>query len=89
MRHLHPANKSQMIPPADIRSAEAELSAQDTSGLRKVCMCCKRELPGSNPTAIRTSHGLCNPLCEPALEMGYGAYLPREQGGLRAMPSGL
>jgi hypothetical protein len=43
----------------------------DTSGLRRVCMCCKRELPGSNPTALRTSHGVCAPLCQEALKLGW------------------
>lgn len=28
---------------------------------RKVCMDCAAELPGSVPTAARTSHGLCRP----------------------------
>jgi hypothetical protein len=44
----------------------------DTSGLRRICMCCKRDLPNSNLTATRTSHGLCSPPCQSAITLGWG-----------------
>jgi hypothetical protein len=46
-----------------------------TDELRRVCMCCKRDLPGSVITSTVVSHGLCNPLCDEAKAFGYGAYL--------------
>lgn len=37
----------------------APVPADSVSDLRKVCMDCGAELPGSNPQGARVSHGLC------------------------------
>lgn len=62
-----------MITQAEFQLAAeaAEEADRDLSGVRRVCMCCQAELPGSNRNALRTSHGLCAPACEPARKMGW------------------
>lgn len=45
---------------------------QREEALRRVCQFCKAELPGSNVTSTRVSHGACKPLCDEAKAMGWG-----------------
>jgi hypothetical protein len=61
-----------MITQTEIKQAEAAVDESDTSGLRRVCMCCKADLPGSNPNAVRATNGLCSPLCAEAVKLGWG-----------------
>jgi hypothetical protein len=41
-------------------------------GFRCVCSFCQAELPHSDRSATKISHGMCSPLCEPAKAMGWG-----------------
>ena len=42
------------------RSQKPEAGSRKASGgMRLVCMDCGAELPGSDPSGARTSHGLC------------------------------
>jgi hypothetical protein len=41
-------------------------------GFRCICSFCQAELPHSDRSATKISHGMCSPLCEPAKAMGWG-----------------
>ena len=46
-----------------VEQSDAERARVKTSGLRRECCYCRRELPGSDPNGTRTSHGFCMPPC--------------------------
>lgn len=48
-----------MISKEDLAKVNAFMESIQTPGLKVVCMDCGAELPGSDPTGARTSHGLC------------------------------
>lgn len=54
-------------------------------GFKCVCSCCKAELPHSDRSATVVTHGLCEPLCQAALDMGYGDYLKPKIGAASAI----
>lgn len=64
---------------------EAMHDAPKPSGLRKVCAYCKAELEGSDTTASRVSHGMCNPPCEAACAMGWGECVKPKVGAAAAI----
>lgn len=60
-----------MITQDQLAAAVDQVECIDTPGLRKLCCFCKTDLVGSDPTGTRASHGICNPICEPARAMGW------------------
>jgi hypothetical protein len=60
-----------MITTTDLLAVEELLHKITTPGLRRLCACCRAELPGSDPQGTRTSHGMCVPLCAEAKSMGW------------------
>lgn len=69
--HLASADREREVEPGVTRG-ELRRELEREEGLRRVCQFCKGELPGSNVTAARTSHGACRPLCDAARAMGWG-----------------
>lgn len=47
-------------------------------GFRCICSFCKAELPHSDRTATVVSHGMCNPPCQPAIDMGWGEVMEKK-----------
>lgn len=60
-----------MITTTDLLAVESFLQSITTPGLRRLCACCRAELPGSDPQGTRISHGLCAPLCPEAKALGW------------------
>lgn len=47
-------------------------------GFRCVCSFCKAELPHSDRSATVVSHGMCNPPCQQAIDMGWGEVMEKK-----------
>lgn len=54
-----------MITKEDLQALNEFMASIKTPGLKLVCMDCKVQLEGSDPSGSRTSHGLC-PQCHAA-----------------------
>jgi hypothetical protein len=44
--------------------------------VRRICVGCRRDLEGSDPSSPVVRHGVCNPPCEPAIAMGFRGDAP-------------
>lgn len=48
------------------------IARRRATGWRYQCSFCKSDLPGSNPDSPDVSHGMCNPICEAGIKLGWG-----------------
>lgn len=48
------------------------------NGFKCVCSFCKAELPHSDNSATVVSHGMCNPPCQAAIDMGWGEVMDKK-----------
>jgi hypothetical protein len=68
----HPRPAVQTVTPTGPGESVSARAGVVQLGLRSVCSYCGKDLPGSDATAKRVSHGMCSPLCDRAREMGWG-----------------